>query len=372
MREFESTLSTVTAQFAVPGTFLRYRRYGQGLINDTFLSEFSEQGSVRRYILQHINPSVFKHPEHVMENVAAVTRHIEAGLRAQGIENPENVAPILVYTRSGQPFYRDEQGASWRMYHFIEAGEVFETVRDAQHAYEVGRGLGKFQTSIADMDPSTLHDVLPGFHDTPRYLAGYDEALGKNIHKRAVSVKQESSFVHQRRFLALLLRDPIQADHIPLRAVHNDPKVNNIMIHTATRKALCMLDLDTVMPGFAPVDFGDCVRSAANPAGENAQDLDGVRLDLSLFEAIASGYLREAAGFLTPEEIDALPLSVQTITFELGLRFLTDYLRGDTYFKITYPSQNLDRARVQFRLLESIEASKGQMASLVARLTSQG
>jgi Ser/Thr protein kinase RdoA (MazF antagonist) len=165
-----------------------------------------------------------------------------------------------------------------------------------------------------------------------------------------------------------LLADLSVSGLIPLRVVHNDPKVNNIMIHTDTGEALCMLDLDTVMPGIVPADFGDCVRSAANPAGEDVHDLEAVGIDLSFFEAIASGYLREAGGFLTRKEIESLPLSVKVITFELGLRFLADYLRGDTYFKINYPTHNLDRARVQFRLLRRIESVEKEMISLVGRL----
>jgi len=361
-------LTNIISQFAIPGKFLKAGRFGQGLINDTYLCEFRENSAFRKYIIQRINSAIFNHPEQMMANVETVTTHILNRLREQGIEHPHAVTPALLYTRSGQSFYRDDRGAYWRMFHFIEAGIVFDTVQDAQHAYEIGRGLGKFQSLLADLEPAKLHDILPGFHDTPRYLAECDVVLREDARQRAALVKPEMAFVFSRRFLAPLLQKLANAGHIPLRVVHNDPKVNNIMIHSASREALCMLDLDTVIPGIVHFDFGDCVRSAANPAGENTKDLDSVYLDLSFFEAIASGYLRETAGFLTQKEVDALPMSAKVITFELGLRFLVDYLRGDTYFKIAYPSHNLDRARIQFRLLECIEAEEKQIVSLIARL----
>lgn len=367
--EYEHMLTTIISQFSISGTVIKTEQFGSGLINDTYLCEFREEGAPRKYILQRINTSVFKHPEQVMENVEAVTTHIVDRLRAQGVVNPYAITPALIHTRSGKSFHRDGSGAYWRMFHSIEAGTVFDTVRDAQHAYEIGRGLGRFQALVADMEPALLHEPLPGFHHTPRYLKEYDDALTANVKQRAAEVGTERSFVSRRRTLAPLLTDLVNSGRIPLRVVHNDPKVNNVMIRTDTREALCMLDLDTVMPGIVPFDFGDCVRSAANPAGEDAQDLGTVAIDLPLFESITGGYLREAGVFLLPKEIETLPVSVKVITFELGLRFLADYLRGDTYFKIRYPSHNLHRARVQFKLLTSIESAEDRMTSLVARLS---
>jgi Ser/Thr protein kinase RdoA (MazF antagonist) len=220
---------------------------------------------------------------------------------------------------------------------------------------------------VADLPPERLHDTLPGFHHTPGYLAGFDDALGADVKLRASAAKAEREFVYSRRSLAPALTGLIASKELPLRVVHNDPKVNNIMVHAVTGEALCMLDLDTVKPGIVHFDFGDCVRSAANPAGENALDLDRVGIDLALFEAVAKGYLREAGAFLTKKEIALLPLSVKVITFELGIRFLADHLRGDTYFKTAYPGHNLHRARVQFRLLESIEAREQRMTEFISR-----
>ncbi len=347
-------LTRILSHFSVPGTLIKAERFGSGLINDTYLCEFSVGAAIRKYILQRINKHVFMRPEEVMENVEIVTEHIQARLRSEGIADPEGVTPALVRANTGRTFHVDSSGDYWRLFHFIESGEVYDTVRDANHAYQVGRGLGAFQALVSDLAPDRLHDTLPGFHHTPRYLADFDDALKADVKGRADEVSAEREFVSRRRQLAPALTDLIASKDIPVRVVHNDPKVNNVMVHAATGEALCMLDLDTVKPGIVHFDFGDCVRSAANPAGEDAEDLDAVSFDLSLFEALAKGYLREAGSFLTKKEIALLPLSVKVITFELGIRFLADYLRGDTYFKIKYPQHNLHRARVQFRLLESI------------------
>jgi Ser/Thr protein kinase RdoA (MazF antagonist) len=358
---------TIISQFSIPGTFIKAGRFGSGLINDTYLCEFSAGSEPRKYVLQRINTSVFKHPEQVMENVEMVTSHIVNKLRLQGAADPSVATPALIRTRDDRSYYRDGSGAYWRMFHFIESGTVFDTVIDGKHAYEIGRGLGRFQALVSDLPPEKLHDTLPGFHHTTRYLSEYDDALKSDRANRAPDVGAEVEFVSRRRPLAPLLTELMDGGRIPVRVVHNDPKVNNVMIHKATHEALCMLDLDTVKPGIVHFDFGDCVRSAANPAGEDAEDLRTVTFDLPLFEGVAGGYLREAGPFLTGKEIEKLPACVKVITFELGIRFLADYLRGDTYFTIRYPSHNLHRARVQFRLLESIEAAEEKMSSIMRK-----
>jgi len=354
--------------FAIPGDHLKTEKFGSGLINDTYLCSYREGDEIRKYILQRINTTVFTRPGLVMENVEVVTRHIVNRLRSSGMADPSRSAPTLVFTRDNRSSYREASGAFWRMFHFIEAGTVYDAVVDARHAYEVGRGIGMFQALVADLPPETLHDTLPGFHHTPRYLSAYDDALRADEKGRASGIKPETAFVDRRRSLAPLLIDLMTSGGLPVRVVHNDPKVNNVMVRIDTHEALCMLDLDTVKPGIVHFDFGDCVRSAANPAGEDAPDPDSAQLALPLFEAIAEGYLRETGGFLTGKEIELLPLSVKVITFELGLRFLADYLRGDAYFRTNYPGHNLHRARVQFRLLETIEAAEERMTSFIQQL----
>jgi hypothetical protein len=358
-------------RFSIPGTFVKAERFGPGLINDTYLCDFEEAGALRKYILQRINKSVFRSPEQVMRNVELVTDHIQDRLRREGVADPERVTPALVKNKTGGSFHLDAAGEYWRMFHFIETGEVFDTVQGPEHAYEVGRGLGKFHAQVADLKPETLYETIVGFHHTPGHLSEYDDALRRDVKQRAAAIGAETEFVSRRRSLAPLLTDLVNSGQIPVRVAHNDPKVNNVMMRRDTREALCMLDLDTVMPGIVHFDFGDCARSAANPAGEDAEDLAKVAIDGALFEAVASGYLREAGAFLLPKEIEMLAVSVKVITFELGLRFLADYLRGDTYFKIKHPSHNLRRARVQFKLLESIEAMEKQMIALVLRFSSR-
>ncbi len=361
-------LEPIISQFNIPGTFIRSGRFGSGLINDTYLCEFIETGEERKYILQRINEKVFARPDCVMENVELVTMHIANRLRKEGMRDPYGVTPALVRTRADASHHRDASGRFWRMFHFLEAGVVFDTIFDLIHAHEIGRALGRFQNLVSDLDPEKLHDTLPGFHHTPKYLAEFDDVLKTDPHGKKAEIGAESEFIDRRRPLAPLLTDLMHRKEIPIRVVHNDPKVNNVMIRSDTREALCMLDLDTVKPGIVHFDFGDCVRSAANPAGEDAEDLGTVAVDLPIFEAVARGYLREAGPFLTAREVGLLPAAVKVITFELGIRFLADYLRGDTYFKIKYPAHNLHRSRVQFRLLESIEAAEGRMEEMVKEI----
>lgn len=349
-------LETILSHFELPGSLVKAERFGSGLINETFLCEFDDQGAAIKYILQHINKSVFKRPDLVMANVATVTEHLQARLRREGVVDPASVTPALILTRDGRSHYIDGAGEYWRMFHFIETGEVFDIVRDTRHAYEVGRGLGKFQALVADLPPGRLHDTLPGFHHTPKHLGELDEAVRKDLHGRLAGARAEVEFAQRRKQLAPLLTDLMESCRIPIRVVHNDPKVNNVLIDRRTGKALCMLDLDTVKPGIVHFDFGDCVRSAANPAGEDAADLDSVVFDRARYDAFREGYLSEASSFLEQQEIDLLSVAVKVITFELGVRFLADHLSGDAYFRVRAAGHNLHRARVQFRLLERMEA----------------
>ena len=270
-------LKTIISQFSIPGTFVRAERFGSGLINDTYLCEFDDGGKRRKYILQRINASVFKHPEQVMENVEIVTSHIVKRLR-EGVDDPYAVTPALDQ-HPGRPIVPSSTIPA-------RTGACSTSSKPAiglrygpgrEHAYQVGRGLGRFQALVADLSPERLHDTLPGFHHTPRYLAAFDDALRADVKAARRRGRAEHEFVFPEGALAPALTGLIASKELPLRVVHNDPKVNNIMVHTVTGEALCMLDLDTVKPGIVHFDFGDCVRSAANPAGENAKDLESSR-----------------------------------------------------------------------------------------------
>lgn len=357
---------SAAAQFDIPGRLLSSKRFGSGLINDTWICIFAESGSERWYILQRINTSVFANPVQVMENVEIVTRHIADKLKAEGIADPFSAAPMLIRTRTGWPYFIDENGGFWRAFHYIQSSEVYDTVPDRRVAREVGRGLGRFQRLVSDLPAHLLHNTLPGFHHTPAYLKAFDEAVKADVKKRLAGARAEAAFVDIRRHIAPILFDAMNSGSVPIRVVHNDPKVNNILISTETREVICMIDLDTVKPGITAFDFGDCVRSAANSGGEDAANFSAVRFSLDIFDAVAGGYLSEAGGFLTKNETALLPDSVKVITFELGLRFLTDYLRGDVYFNIKYPGQNLHRARVQFLLLEQVEKAEKEMQDIMA------
>jgi len=348
-------LAPIIERFLGPGAAVRAGRHGSGLINDTWLCEHDAHGGTKRYILQRINRAVFPRPDLVMENLETVTGHIRERLLAEGVADPCQHTPCLVPCRDGRSWHVDADGGTWRMLPFIEGGEVRDTVSGEAHAREVGRALGRFQSLVADLPPSRLHDTLPGFHVTPRYLDELRDAARRDACGRADGARAELAFAAERSSLAPLLVGPMQEGRIPLRVVHNDPKVNNVLLRRGTGEAVCMLDLDTVKPGIAHFDFGDCVRSAANPAGEDAALLDDVTFDAACYEAVRAGYLGEAATFLTGDEIGLLPPSVKVITYELGIRFLADHLRGDTYFRTGAPGHNLHRARVQFRLLERME-----------------
>jgi Ser/Thr protein kinase RdoA (MazF antagonist) len=348
-------LHDILGRFDLPGATVSVARHGSGLINDTWLCVRAAGGADRRFILQRVNRSVFPRPGQVMENLEAVTGHVRERLLREGVGDPCGHSLCLIRTRDGRSWHVDGRGECWRMFPFIENGVAYDTVRSVAHGRQVGRALGRFQALVADLSPSRLHDTLPGFHLTPRYLDELREAVRQDAAGRAAGAAPEIAFAEERRRYAGMLAGPMQEGRIPLRVVHNDPKVNNVLVHRRTGAALCMLDLDTVKAGIVHFDFGDCVRSAANPAGEDAPDPDAVVFDAVCYDAVRSGYLEEASPFLLKAELDLLPAAVPVITYELGLRFLADHLRGDTYFRTDSPGQNLRRARVQFRLLRSME-----------------
>ncbi len=355
-------IAAIARQFRIPGEFISAAPYGSGHINDTYCANFSASGTPVRYILQRINHNVFKNPVALMENVARVTTHIRAKLAGQADINRRVLT--LIPTATGQAYYRDEGGNHWRAYVFIEKARTYDAVESPGQALQAARAFGRFQQLLADLPAPRLHDTIPGFHDTPKRFAALEKAIAADTANRAKLCQPEIQFALQHKPITGIL---LQAG-LPERVTHNDTKFNNVMLDDATGEGICVIDLDTVMPGLVLYDFGDQVRTTTSPAKEDERDLSKVKMQMPMFEALARGYLETAGGFLTPGEKQHLAFAGKLITFEIGIRFLADFLAGDVYFKVHREDHNLDRCRTQFKLVESIEQQEEQMNRLVASL----
>lgn len=338
------------------GTVLSTERYGSGHINSTFLVTTDTE---KRYILQKINDSIFKNPEGLMNNILAVTSHIQNKTAVLG-GDVDRCTLTVIPTNSGDTLYHGESGY-WRMYLYIERTVAKDRVECAQEFYDCGEAFGAFQASLADFDASVLLDVIPNFHNTPWRYEAFLEALENDVCGRASSVAAEIEFVKQRREFAATLERAHENGTLPLRVTHNDTKLNNILFDANTNKPVCVIDLDTIMAGYSVNDFGDSIRFGANTAAEDEMDLSRVSLDLDLYHTYAEGFLKGCNGRLTNTEIELMPIGARMMTFECGMRFLTDYLNGDTYFRISRPDHNLDRCRCQFALVADMERKEEQM-----------
>lgn len=354
------SLESIIGQFAIDGEFCGAQAWGSGHINDTYLASYQQNGQIVRYVHQRINHHVFRNPEAMMANIARVTAHIQRKLGARGVRHGLRLVP----TRSGAAFCRDQEGNYWRTYHCIEGARSYDTIETPQQAYEAAHAFGEFQRLLADFPPPRLLETIPDFHHTPKRFAALLRAIEADVAGRVARAQPEIQFAMEHRSLC----DALLSANLPERVTHNDTKINNVLLDDTTNEAVCVIDLDTVMPGLALYDFGDMVRTATCRAAEDERDLSKVRMELELFESLARGYLAATRGFLTPAELALLVVSGKVITFEIGVRFLTDYLQGDVYFKIHREGHNLDRCRTQFKLLESISQQETQMTRLVAQL----
>lgn len=352
-------LRGVARQFQIYGDFLSAEPYGSGHINDTYCVLFDQGGTRLRYLFQRINHHVFKNPPALMENIQRVTAQL--GRKTVGEPEQSRRVLTLILTRDGRPFYRDADGNFWRAYLFIEKARTYNAVEKPKQAFEAAKAFGRFQKMLADMPAPRLHDTIADFHHTPKRFAALEKAIQRDVANRAKFARPEIRFALARRAICRALLDA----HLPERVTHNDTKLNNVMLDDATGEGICVIDLDTVMPGLAPYDFGDMVRTATSPAKEDERDLSKVRMQFPMFEALTRGYLASAAEFLTKAEKTFLTLSGKVITFEIGVRFLADFLAGDVYFKVHRVNHNLDRCRTQFKLVESIEQQEEQMNKLV-------
>ncbi len=352
-------LRTIARQFQIAGEFAGAEPYGSGHINDTYCVTFNQGGTRVRYIFQRINHNIFKNPVALMENIRRVTVHL--GEQYAGAPDRHRRVLTLILTQDGASFYRDAEGNYWRAYIFIEKARTFDAVESVAQAFQAAKAFGQFQKLLADLPAPRLNDTIPDFHHTPKRFAALENAIQADAVNRARLARPEIEFALRHQAICSVLLDA----KLPERVTHNDTKFNNVMLDDATGEGICVIDLDTAMPGLALYDFGDMVRTATSPADEDEQDLSKVTMQFPMFEALARGYLSSAAEFLTPAEKKFLPFSGKLITLEIGLRFLTDFLAGDTYFKVHREGHNLDRCRTQFKLVQSIEQQEEQMNQLV-------
>ena len=347
--------------FAYKGKLIDFASYGEGLINSTYLATCIDGEKTNKYILQAINTSVFNDPELLMNNILAVTDFLNLS------KNNDQKVLTPVTTRNGHNFVRDTAGICWRMYVYIENSITLNAPETKEDFYESGLAFGKFQHSLADFPADKLRESIPDFHNTPKRYNDLTEAVKNDVCGRVKEVGSELEFIMSRKDFCGVLIDANKRGALPIRVTHNDTKINNVLFDKDTRKACCVIDLDTVMPGFSVTDFGDAIRFGANTAAEADKDLTRVALDMGMFNAFADGFLTGCGGSLTDSEIMLLPEGAEIMTLEQAMRFLTDYLNGDTYFKVTRKGHNLDRCRNQIKLFSEMEKHREEMKKAVAK-----
>ena len=353
--------------FQLDGMVMKAVRYGSGHINDTFLMTLREDDETEgRVILQRMNKSIFTKPVELMENIMGVTSFLRERIIKNG-GDPDRETLNVIPTKDGKPYFIDSEGEYWRCYKFIEDATSYDQVENPEDFYESAVAFGNFQRLLADYPAATLHETIKGFHDTKARFEVFKKAVADDVCGRAASVKDEIDFYLSHADVANVFGDLLEKGELPLRVTHNDTKLNNIMIDNETHKGICVIDLDTVMPGLAMNDFGDSIRFGASTAAEDEKDLDKVWCDMDLFDVYTKGFIEGCAGRLTEKEIELLPMGAKVMTFECGMRFLTDHLQGDTYFKIHRENHNLDRARTHMKLVQDMEAKWDIMNEIVKK-----
>jgi len=362
-----NTPREAAARFALAGALAGVAPFRQGHINESYVVTVGGPAAARRYLLQRINTAVFGQPAEMMENIRRVTQHLHHMLARE--RDPRRRVLRPVPGRDGDLTVRDSEGGWWRMYELIEGAVTFELVREPWQAEQAGAAFGTFQRWLASYDGPRLFETIAGFHDTAARYAALERAVERDAAGRVAQAQREIDFVMDRRALAGVLAEPRAAGVIPERIVHNDAKLTNVLFAAGGRDWLCVVDLDTVMPGLSLFDFGDMVRSMTSPTAEDEPELTRVGVRRELFAALAAGYLRAAGPMLTPTERELLVSAGLLITLEQAVRFLTDYLEGDVYYRVAHPRHNLQRCRVQIRLIESIESQRSELEALVRELT---
>ena len=363
-------LARIASHFCIGGRFLRAQRLRSGHINEAYAAWFrTPGGEAHRYLLQRINHHVFGSPERLMENMDAVTAHLRAKLKAAG-GDPDRETLTLVRTVDGGVLHRTPGGEYWRAMPFIEGASSYEQAANPEQVRSAGRAFGRFLALLSDFSVERLHETIPGFHHTPGRVEALRDALQRDVINRARAARAEIDFVEGRVAGTTKLLDLREAGRLPLRVTHNDTKLDNVLIDDETGEGICVIDLDTAMPGLSAYDFGDAVRSMTSTAAEDEPDPDRVSLDLKAYDQLVAGYLEGAGEILTIEEIDCLVTGARLMTLECGIRFLTDHLDGDRYFRIRRPDHNLDRCRTQFKMVRDMEDKHDEMESIIDRYRS--
>lgn len=363
-------LREIGSNFQIYGDFVSGATYGAGHINDTFAVTYNQAGTPARFIHQRVNHQIFKDVPALMDNIHRITEHLRSKLAAQNSQNLSRQVMTLVLTKNDKSYHLDAEGNYWRTYLFIEKAHTYDIIRHEQQAFQAARVLGQFQRHLADLPPPRLHETIPNFHNTPARFTALEEAISRDTFNRAAKAREEIEFAFRFKSMVGRLTDLQRQGKLSERVTHNDTKINNFMLDDDTGEGMCLVDLDTVMPGLVLYDFGDMVRTAPNSAAEDETDLSKVFFRVPVYEALVQGYLSETREFLVPAELDNMAFSGQLITLEMGIRFLTDFLNGDVYYKVHREGHNLDRCRTQFKLVEEMEKLKEEMQKVVQRYIS--
>lgn len=365
-------IKSILPEFRFSGRFVDCQEIQSGNINNTFHLIYRQaDGAQTHYVLQQINSYAFKDPRAVMHNIQLISNHLRNTMIQNGIDPTRRMLEIIPTTSNDVLLEVGQGGGFWRAYRYIDKATAYDQVTKPEHFYEAGRAFGEFQRLLANFPAEQLNETIPNFHNTQRRFYTFVAAIAEDKAGRVKYLEDEIEFFFERRRMMSELVRKMEAGILPVRVTHNDTKINNVMIDDATGKAICVIDLDTVMPGLALYDYGDAVRYGASTAAEDEADVEKISLDLDLFERFTRGFLSEVHDILTDEEIALLPLSIKVITCELAMRFLTDFIDGDLYFKVRSPEHNLVRAHAQMKLLTDVEAKYDTLNKMVQEIAKE-
>ncbi|MBQ9414777.1 MAG: aminoglycoside phosphotransferase family protein [Clostridia bacterium] len=365
-------MASISSHFDLPLVYESHAEIHSGLINQTYLVHLIDPatGEDHPYIFQRINTNVFRNPYHVMENIIGVTEHFKSRLIAEEGSWHRRVLSFAL-SKEGVPYYESAEDGFWRAYEFVDKTVAYNAAPSGDRFFQAGKAFGTFQRYLTDYDATTLHETIPNFHNTVTRFEALKTAVQENRAGRLNDVQRELNFALAREADAGLIVKALESGEIPYRVTHNDTKINNVLFDVDTDEAICVIDLDTIMPGAALYDFGDAIRSGASTAAEDEPNLDNVEMNLNMYRLFTKGFIKGTHTLLSEKEIMMMPLGAKTMTLECGIRFLTDYLNGDTYFHTDYSGQNLLRARTQLKLVADMEAKMGQMKGYAEQYSEQ-